>query len=279
MKAEAAVCLQGFGFAFPWAKVNPHPAVPDLMVFSCANRSQMRAGWRAVRANPAKANTDRGAAEQDLSAGAQSCARPGTADAGPGSGRVSARRPFPPAATAKAGPRIPAAAAGTSGVKGTAGCPRPLRDAPGHRLGKSCTKPRWCPCRWGSQGSELSQSHPPSHTGARRCQRQGHPLWHHFTAKLVRQTSAGWRGGCCRRLRRARGGRWPPAPCSVGAEVGTTPMARCHLEGFAFARFGSRITEGTFTPLSLQLFTASEPGLGTGTFFHPAPSVSLGTGN
>ena len=189
------------------------------------------------------------------------------------------RRPFPPAATAKAGPRIPAAAGGTSGVRAAAGCPRPLRDAPGHRLGKSCTKPRWCPCRWGSQGSELSQSHPPSHTGARRCQRQGHPLWHHFTVKLVRQTSAGWRGGCCRQLRRARGGRRPPAPYSVGAEVGTTPMARCHLEGFAFARFGSRITEGTFTPLSLQLFAASEPGLGTGTFFHPAPSVSLGIGN
>lgn len=31
--------------------------------------------------------------------------------------------------------------------------------------------------------------------------------------------------------------------------------------------------------LSLQLFTASEPGLGTGTFFNPAPSVSLGIGN
>lgn len=129
IKAEAAVCLQGFGFVFTWAKVNPHRAVPDLMFFCCANRSRMRGGWRAVRANPAKANTDRGAAEQEELARLRAVlgqAPPTWGQAlAKGLCQVSAQCPFLPAATAKAGPHVPAATGGASGVRGAARCPRP----------------------------------------------------------------------------------------------------------------------------------------------------------
>lgn len=76
-KAEPAVCLRGFGFAFTRAKVNPHPAVPVLLFSRCANRSRMRAGWRGVGANPTKANTARGAAEQQELAPLRAALGPG----------------------------------------------------------------------------------------------------------------------------------------------------------------------------------------------------------
>lgn len=96
-----------------------------------------------------------------------------------------------------------------------------------------------CPCSQSWQRSELCQSHLSWHTGAGWCQQQGHAPWHSFYY-------CWWCKCCCC----PHSDQWLPTPASVAAELGPSLMAPCHLERFGAWHFGSRVTEGIFTPLS-----------------------------
>lgn len=144
-KSRGSVCLRGFGFAFTGAKVNPHPAVPDLVVFLLRKQKPDESGLVHCQSKTREGKHGSRCCRAGGAGIPPSRARPRTADPGPRSGRAA----LPAGRTLT----IPAG----SHRKGRATCP-------GHRGGKERGKRSlWVPstplrCPWAPAGGNPAQN-------------------------------------------------------------------------------------------------------------------------